>query len=198
MEKYEEFLTAKDGDLMEFIKRVLEGTTDHKEYQTISTKIPDRLATAIQKVVGFSVDDFGNEIDCGQTEHIWKEHGKYGRTDHSMEDISNFARLGYVVNYFDRIREGKNKSKYRNADGSLAKTIELQKKIGEHFYYVVEAVPDTKRKKLQVISAYINRNDTFFEMAVSNDPSRYVPDESQSNASFSKNIISNQNENTTG
>lgn len=162
-----------------------------KEYQTISASIPIKLAEAIKEIVGFSVDDFGNEIDCGQAEHIWKEHGNNGRADNSMSDINNFAKIGYVVNNFDQIREGKNKSKYRNSDGKLAKTVEIQKKIGEYFYYIVEAVPNTKRKRLQVVSAYINRNDTFSEVAVSSDPSRYVHDESQSNVSFSKNIIPN-------
>lgn len=58
------------------------------------------------------------------------------------------------------------------------------------YYYVVEAVPDTKHKTLHVISAYINKNDTFSGVAVSNDPSRYVQDEPQSNVSSSKDIIS--------
>ena len=113
---------------------------------------------------------------------------KYWRNNQIRKNI---AEIGYAVNYFDQIREGKNKSKYKNSDGCLAKTIEIQKKIGNHYYYVVEAVPNTKRKKLQVISAYVNRKDTFSEVAVSNDPSRYVHDEPQPNVSFSKNIISN-------
>lgn len=72
----------------------------------------------------------------------------------------------------------------------MAKTVEIQKKIGDDFYYIVEAVPDTKLKKLRVVTAFINKNDTFSEVAVSNDPSRYVLDEPQPNVSSSKNIIS--------
>jgi len=53
---------------------------------------------------------------------------------------------------------------------------------------VVEAVPDAKLKTLHVVSAYINKNDTFLEVAVSKDPSRYVQDELQSNVSFDERL----------
>lgn len=194
----EEFLKSEDNKLKEFIVRVLEGKAKQKEHQAISIHIPNRLAEEITKIVGFSVQDYGNEIDKGQTEHIWREHGSNGRADNSMSDIRNLARISYAVNNFDKIREGKNRSKYRNTDGTLAKTVEIQKKIGDNFYYVVEAVPDTKLKKLRVITAYINKNDTFFEVAVPNDPSRYVRDEPQPNVSSSVNIISNYIKKTIG
>ena len=41
-----------------------------------------------------------------------------------------------------------------------------------------------------MVSAFINENDTFPGVAVSNDPSQYVQDEPQSNVSSSKDIIS--------
>ena len=185
-----EYIDSEDVILREFIISVLEGKTNRKEFQTISVHIPNRLAEAIKSIVGFSVNGFGNEIDKGQTEHIWKEHGNNGRSDNSMADIRDLARIGYVVNNFDNIRAGKNRSKYKNADGTLAKTVEIQKRIGDKFYYVVEAVPDTKLKKIRVVSAFINKNDTFSEVAVSNDPSRYVLDEPQPNVSSFKYIIS--------
>lgn len=153
---------------MNFIIRVLEGNAKQKDYQTISVHIPERLAEAIQCIVGFSV-----------------------------ADMRNLARIGYVINNLEHIRAGKNRSKYKNADGTLAKTVEIQKRIGTDFYYVVEAVPNTDIKKLRVVSAFINRNDTFFEVAISNNPSRYVLDEPQSNASSSRTIISDYNKYTT-
>ncbi len=185
-----EYLEYKDSIMMDFIIKVLEGKAEQKAFQTISVHISKRLEDAIKSVIGLDVTGFGNEIDKGQMEHIWKEHGENGKSDNSMSDINNLARIGYVVDNFDKIKEGKNRSKYRNADGTLAKTVEIQKRIGDDYYYVVEAIPDTKLKKLRVIIAYINRNDTFSEVAVSNDPSRYVLDEPQPNVSSSTNIIS--------
>ncbi len=184
-------IEAEDKNLINFIIRVLEGKEDYKKFKTISMHISERLAKAIENIVGFSVFDYGNEIDSGQIQHIWKEHGRNGKTDKSMADVRNLARIAYVVDNFDNIRAGKNRSKYKNSDGTLAKTVEIQKKIGKDFYYVVEAIPDTKLRKLRVVSAYINKNDTFSEVAVLNSPSRYVQNESQPNASSSNIIISN-------
>jgi hypothetical protein len=59
----------------------------------------------------------------------------------------------------------------------------LQKKIGDNFYYVVEAVLDAKVKSLHIISAYISKKDTFPDALLSNDPKRYVHNEHQSNVS---------------
>ena len=59
-----------------------------------------------------------------------------------------------------------------------------------HFGWVIQL------KTLHVVTAYINKNDTFLEEAVSKDPSRYVQDELQSNVS-SNYIISEDTENTT-
>ena len=36
----------------------------------------------------------------------------------------------------------------------------IRKKVGEGYYYVVEAVPDSEKKRLHVVSAYINKKDT--------------------------------------
>ena len=149
------------------------------------------MAKDIEKIVGFSVKEYGNEISPSSIRHINKEHGANGRSDRSMKDYHDLARLSYVINNYDNIREGKISEEYRNSDGSFAKTVELQKKIDDGFYYVVEAVPDAKNKTLHVVSAYINKKDTFSDVLVSNDPKRYVQDEHQSNVStdsISKNL----------
>ena len=50
-------------------------------------------------------------------------------------------------------------------------------------------MPDSAKKTLHIVSAYINKKDTFSDVLVSNDPKRYVQDEHRSNVS-SKDIIS--------
>lgn len=190
-----EYDQAEDNDLAEFVGSVADGNAREKDYRVISNHISDRLAVEIQKIVGLNVRGYGNEIDKGQVEHILKEHGEHGRSDNSMADVGDIARIGYAIENFDKIREGNNRSKYKNADGTKAKTVELQTRIGNNFYYVVEAVPDAKVKKLKVVSAYINKKDTFSEVAVPNGPSRYVQDESQSYVF--NNIIPDSAKNTT-
>lgn len=169
--------SALDKDLYDFAKDVISGKEKStKTYRKIAERISDRLAEDIKRIVGFSVEGYGNEIDASQIQRIWK--------DHSMKDIKDIGRIRYAIDNYDDIRVGNNKTKYKNDDNSVAKTVELVTKIGNKFYYVVEAVPDAKIKALHVISAYINKNNTFPGEAVSKDPSRYVQDEPQSNVLF--------------
>lgn len=187
---------SEDKDLYQYIQDALNGKLSKKSYHKLSDSISDRLAHDIEKIVGFSVEGYGNEISPGNIEHINKDHGPNGESDKSMSNLHDLAKLNYVIENYDNIREGKISRQYKNRDGSYSKTVELQKKIDDKFYYVVEAVPDAKLKTLHVVSAYINKNDTFLEEAVSKDPSRYVQDELQSNVS-SNYIISEDTENTT-
>ena len=179
---------AEDKTLYQYIKDALAGKLPKKSFHKLSDSISDRLANDIEKIVGFSVKGYGNEISPGNITHINNRHGAKGKHDHSMSDIHDLAKMGYVIENYDKIREGEGSKQYKNGDGSKAKTVELQKKIDEEYYYVVEAVPDAKLKTLHVVSAYKNKNDTFSEVAVSKDPSRYVQDEPQSNVS-SENMI---------
>ena len=183
---------SEDAALYKFIEDSLAGRLSKKRFHKISEKISDRLANDIEKIVGFSVKDYGNEIAPGNIKHIDKEHGAKGTTDHSMGDLHDLAKIGYAIEHYSKIREGKGSYEFKNKDGSPAKTVELQAKIDDEFYYVVEAVPDAKLKTLHVVSAYKNKKDTFSEEAVPKGPSRYVQDEPQSNVS-SNDIISQNN-----
>ena len=154
----------------------------------MSTNISDRLANDIEKIVGFSAKGYSNEIYPGNIEHIDKRHGVNGIQDRSMSYLHELAKIGYVIENYDKIRGGHISREYKNSDGSNAKTVELQKKIDNEYYYVVEAVPDATLKTIHVVSAYKNKKDTFPEVAVSKDPSRYVQDEPQSNVPSKKKI----------
>lgn len=186
-----EFREAEDEDLYKDIEDALAGKLSKKSFHKINDSIPERLARDIERIVGVSVSGYGNEISPGNIAHINKRHGENGTQDHSMGNMHDLARIGYVINNYDKIKEGSISREYKNSDGSPAKTVELQMRIGTNYYYVVEAVPDSKLKTLHVVSAYTNKNDTFSEVAVSKDPSRYVHDEPQSNVSSTDSIRNN-------
>lgn len=182
---------SEDKGLYKYIKDALSGKLSKKSFYKLNANISDRLANDIEKIVGFSVKGYSNEISPGNIEHIDKRHGANGIQDRSMSDLHELAKIGYVIENYDKIREGAISYEYKNSDNTFSKTIELQKKIDNEYYYVVEAVPDAKTKTLHVISAYKNKKDTFSEVAVSKDPSRYVQDEPQSNVSSKKSIHEN-------
>ena len=184
IEEQREYEKSENKELYDFAMNSKNGLNPKKAYFKLSNSISERLADDIKKCLGINVKGFGNEISDNGIKHIEKDHGINGRSDKSMKDFHDLARIPYVIDGYEKIKRGIYSKEYHS------QTVELQKKLGDMYYYVVEAVPDTKHKTLHVISAYINKNDTFSGVAVSNDPSRYVQDEPQSNVSSSKDIIS--------
>ena len=182
---------SEDANLRKYITDALSGNLPKKSYYKISEKISERLADDIEKIVGFSVKDYGNEISPNHIKHINDRHGENGKSDHSMKDISDVARMGYVIENYDRVIKGDVNREYKNKDGSPSQNIILQKKLDDNYYYVVEAVPDANKKILHVVSAYINKNDTFPVVDNANSPIRNVQNEPQSNVSFNNNIPQN-------
>lgn len=184
IEEQLEYEKSENKELYDFAMNSKNGLNPKKAYFKLSNSISERLADDIKKCLGINVKGFGNEISDNGIKHIEKRHGSNGIADHSMENLHDIARIAYAINGYEKIREGNYSGEYH------CKTVVLQKKLGEKYYYVVEAAPDTKHKTLHVVSAFINENDTFPGVAVSNDPSQYVQDEPQSNVSSSKDIIS--------
>lgn len=183
---------SEDVDLKKYIEDALSGKLPKKSFYKINEVIPERLAKDIEEIVGFSVKDFGNEISPNHIIHINDRHGEHGKSDQSMKDISDIARIGYVIENYDRVIKGDINKEYRNSDGSPSQNIVLQKKLDDNYYYLVEAVPDASKKTLHVVSAYINKNDTFPEVDNAISPIPDVQNVPQSNVSFDNSIAQNK------
>lgn len=129
--------------------------------------VTEREAADIKAVTGVDVAGYSHNINGSSIRHIEKRHGKNGSADKSMAIVEDVARIEYVLKEYDNIGalpigdldEGTRKltKVWQNSDQSPSQVIKYEKKI-DGTYYVVEAVPDSKGKKLQVISAYIGGN----------------------------------------
>ena len=82
-----------------------------------------------------------------------------------MANPEDLARIPFIIHNYDNIElltthngEPVLSSEYRNSDDTPAKMLRMSKKING-VYYVVEAVPESKYKKIWVVSAYISKND---------------------------------------
>ena len=77
-------------------------------------------------------------------------------------------------------------------------TVLYERKIGEKSYYVVQAVPDTGKKKLFIVSAFIGNSGYRKEISQSSDAKgpRATPKSEATNISV--NSISNSSENVNG
>ncbi len=74
-----------------------------------------------------------------------------------MANNEDIARIGYVLENYEEIELLDNESKeFRDKKQKPAPMVRMSKRVDGTFY-VVEAVPDTKAKKLAVVSAYIEK-----------------------------------------
>ena len=84
-----------------------------------------------------------------------------------MADINDLGRIQYVLDNYDSIEVLEQTSnEYLDKQGNHAKMVRYGKQIDGH-YYVVEEVPDTKKKTVHIVTAY---------QATNNKPAQQTPD----------------------
>lgn len=116
--------------------------------------ITEREASDVKEKTGVNVTGFTRWITPNSVSHINKKHGEKGLSDTTMKDVNDIARIEYVIINYDNIELSKRTSKnYKNSDGTPAKQIVYSKRINGN-YYIAEAVPDSKAKRLIIVSAY--------------------------------------------
>lgn len=164
--KDEKYLEYSDKEFYDFILNAKDKKIPDDTIFVLKETINNDLSIKISKLVGFDVSGFKNIIEPSEIRHIIKEHGEYGTSDKSMRNLHDLEKISYVIENWDRVALGKGSKKYKNKDNSKAKTIVIQKKIEDNYYYVVEAVPNNARKNIYVVSAYINKNDTLSNVVV--------------------------------
>ncbi|MBQ7765280.1 MAG: hypothetical protein IJ397_00380 [Lachnospiraceae bacterium] len=175
-------------EFLDFIESACQSTTNYRRFQLNQT-IPQRLADAIKDILGIDVSDYKNEIYEDIVRHIEKRHGKQGIADQSMKDINKFGRINDILENFDEIKKADTSRKFKNSDGSKAKTIEIKKEYIGELGHLIEAVPVNNNKSLEVVSMY-NENKL--------EDTEQVPDDLKSpghtpETQPTNNVSSNQN-----
>ena len=83
---------------------------------------------------------------------------------HNQEYLKDLLRNGNVLDNPDDIYDGGTSSAYTtikpNGKPAQARVVMFEKKINGTFY-VVEAVPNTKAKTLQIVTAFINKKEHY-------------------------------------
>ena len=123
--------------------------------------VSERQAADAGRLLGGEYAGYTNAINSNGIRHTLKEHGAQGTVDHSMADVNDFSRIGYVLHNYDNVEKVTYKSgdddlsaEFRTQDNKPAAMLRYSKKINGT-YFVVEAVPQSKHKKFWVVSAYI-------------------------------------------
>lgn len=144
-------------DLLELIEKVRAG--DYKDSETVALGIIDQnTAERIQEITAIDVDGWTCEIEARQINHILRRHGQAGEADKSMANDMDIAKIEYSLKNYESITDGGRSNAYINFvtnKNRPAKTVRYKTNIGGRYYYTVQAVPNTKRKTLYIVSAFI-------------------------------------------
>ena len=152
----EEYKNAVDENLVTYYQ-------EHKNNQTgrpyYLKNVGDRAAADIQAITGKPVTaDFKTAFDARQAWHVNNDHGAQGKSDQTMKDDQDVGRIQYILDNYDRVEAGGTTDAYwepkENGGNRQAQTVVFSKKVNGT-YYAVEAVPITKAKTVNIVSAYM-------------------------------------------
>lgn len=156
-----EYQKATDSKLMEFINKVISSPynnkTDNLTYQLGS--VTEKQAADIKQVTGVDVTGFKRDLTGRAVRHIFNLYSENGQTDKSMSNINDLGIIQYVIDNYDYIQTPRaTNTQYTNSDGTPGNFIRYAKQLDGH-YYIVEAVPDTKKKTVHIVTAYQDTNN---------------------------------------
>lgn len=125
-------------------------------------EVSAREVQGIKEVLNRDVTGFKREINQSQMEHILNGHGKNGDADRSMSDFNDIARIEWVLNNYDNIVDLQDNTKAfaeRDENGKTRPVplVKYSKRI-DGTIYVVEAVPMTSKKTIEIFDAYMQKN----------------------------------------
>ena len=155
-----EYEKAKvNTELLQLIKKVQ--NNDYKSNEKVYLgEVSQENAQRIFNLTGVNVNGYKIAIEARQIDHILTDHGENGKTDHSMANPENIAKIEYALNHADDIRNKSKTQAYsymKNGRNRTADTVlyECEKVIGDKSYYVVQTAVDTKAQTLFIVSAFI-------------------------------------------
>ncbi len=149
--------TTANEEILKLVNKVKNGDFKAEERVYLESATPE-VVQKIKDITGIDVTGFKVTIEARQIEHILKDHGAEGKTDHSMSDDVDIAKIEFTLSNPDSIVEaGTTRAYVSNINGrnKPAKTVLYEKVVGDKSYYAVEAVPDTAKKTLYIVSAFI-------------------------------------------
>ncbi len=158
-----DYIDSVDTRLLKLINKVKNHSKEYFERYTIC-ETSDKLIKDLEKTLKIDVFGYKNAINTNAIHHIIKRHGSSGKADSSMANDNDIARMRYIIENYDSLElltdENGNivySDEFRNSDNTQAPLIRLSKRINGT-YYLVEAVPENKYKKIWVVSAYIKNS----------------------------------------
>ena len=145
--------------------------------------ITGRNAADLYALTGIDFSGYSHYISSTALSHIANRHGKDGLADSSMANPKDIARIGYILSEYDNVDFLRDESgnilyfdAYKGKDNKPMPMVLYSKKINGT-YYCVEAVGESKYKKLWAVSAYIKKEKELTHVSASDKVSRQFTSE---------------------
>ena len=170
MRVIEEYKNSTDGSLRNLFSSLVDRNAKTFLRHKISN-VSQRQSEDASRLLGGNYSGYTNNINTNGARHIMKEHGPNGTVDHSLGDLDDASRIGYVLDTYDNVEavtyesgDYDTSAEFRNANNEPAKMLRYSKKVNGT-YYVVEAIPESQYKKFWVVSAYMQKEADDFTQA---------------------------------
>lgn len=151
----EAYKDSVDENLAQFYQYA---KNDQRAGKYTLNKVSERAADDIRNLTGQDVDGFKTTLDARQAWHINNDHGANGKSDQSMANDTDVARMQYVLDNYDNAAYGGTTDAYwepkANGKNRRSPVVVFSKKVNGT-YYVVEATPVTKAQSVYIVSAYM-------------------------------------------
>lgn len=157
-----------DDGILEHMEYLKNNPTDKKIDYALSP-VNERMAKDVSNLVGFDISGYGNNLKPNAFDHVNKRHGADGIHDKSMANPKDIAKVQYILdNYDDVALDKKRAAGFTDSNGKLSQKVVFKKRINGT-YYVVEAVPNTKKKRMEVIGTFMQKPKTKKENVLPED-----------------------------
>ena len=155
----EAYKNAVDYGLVEFYNQAKSAKEARKNAPSYElSPVSSRAAKDILEITGIDTDGFRTVLDQKQANHIYLDHGENGRANHTMADANDVGRMQFVIDNYDSIEPAGRTGAYSEPNGRggtrQAKTVKFSKKVNGT-YFVIEAVPDTQARAVNIVTAYM-------------------------------------------
>ena len=151
-----------DDGILEHMEYLKNNPIDKKIDYALSP-VNERMAKDVSNLVGFDISGYGNNLKPNAFDHVNKRHGADGIHDKSI------AKVQYILdNYDDVALDKKRAAGFTDSNGKLSQKVVFKKRINGT-YYVVEAVPNTKKKRMEVIGTFMQKPKTKKENVLPGD-----------------------------
>lgn len=158
-----EYEASTDAKLVEWARPYFEGTKKpNSKDRYVVCPVSERAARDIFELTGIDVHGYSQVLRCDIIRHVDKRHGKKGRADTTIQDISDIGRLKYVIDNYDYMTtDNKPVFGFNDKNGNAAIAIKYVKRINGYVITAETAMDVPKSKTLYILSMYKAKTPDF-------------------------------------